>query len=107
MGPFFFPQVDRTLAQSLLGKRRPVTPLATPNPPPSSSPWEESCLQGCRPGGVGSRAAQREPQVFIFNLKKNRNTKTRFQKLWPILNVYIEQMNTFNTRTNIIVPFTG
>ena len=32
MGPSFSPQVDRTLAQPLLGKRCPVTPLATPNP---------------------------------------------------------------------------
>ena len=104
MGPSFSPQVDRTLAQPLLGKHCPVTPLATPNP--RIFPVGRLVPPRVPAGGVGSRAAQRDPQVFIFNLKKNRNSKTRFQKLWPILNVYIEQMNTFNTRTNIIVPFT-
>lgn len=93
MGPFFFPQVDRTLAPIPAGESSPVTPT-TPNPPPHLPHGKSRASKGAGQGCGEQELLRESTQVFIFNLKKNRNTKTRFQKLWPILNVYIEQMNT-------------
>lgn len=82
-------------------------PLETALPSPGgpsgvSTQQRESCL-------MGNRAAQRPGEVWIFPFFKLRNRKMpkpgfKNCDIFEMFTFY--KWNTFNTETNIIVPFT-
>ena len=77
MGPSFFPQVDRTLAQPLLGKRSPATP--SPPPTPHLPSGKTPASKGAGQGGWGAGLLRESRRFLFLILKKIETLKLGFK----------------------------